>query len=347
MMLEPRLLSNYSQDENMINAYKEGKDLYSMIASKVYHNKYEDNLEHYPDGSIYEDGKKRRTSVKGLLLGIMYGMGVQSIANTINGTYKEAQDILDGFFKSFPKVKSWIDTTESFGQKYGYVEDWYGRRRRLPDLLLEPYEIKRIASKDSNVPSNFNPFIGCSFKVQKDEMIEKYAKLCNGLKSYKDYDDLKKRAYYDGIEIRSNTSLIASAKRQCVNARIQGGAATMTKVAMIKLYNDKELRDLDFHMLIGVHDELIGECPKENAEKVADRLTYIMKTCIQDYCVVPFKCDADITEHWYESEYNSSVKKEYKELIKKGMTEDVAYKTICENHSESTQEYLDKLFEKC
>lgn len=53
----------------MINAYREGKDLYSTIASSVYHNKYEDNLEHNPDGSLNPEGKKRRSSVKGLLLG--------------------------------------------------------------------------------------------------------------------------------------------------------------------------------------------------------------------------------------------------------------------------------------
>ena len=53
----------------MIEAYKQGKDLYAMIASKVYHNNYEDNLEHHADGSEYPDGKKRRKSVKGLLLG--------------------------------------------------------------------------------------------------------------------------------------------------------------------------------------------------------------------------------------------------------------------------------------
>ena len=54
----------------MINAYKEGKDLYAMIASKVYHNNYEDNLEFNPvTKQMQPDGKKRRTSVKGLLLG--------------------------------------------------------------------------------------------------------------------------------------------------------------------------------------------------------------------------------------------------------------------------------------
>ena len=212
----------------MINAYKQGKDLYATIASRVYHNNYEDNLEHYPDGSIYEDGKKRRSSMKGLLLGIMYGMGVQSIANTIKGTYTEAQDILNGFYKSFPKVRTWMDESEAFAKKYGYVEDWYGRRRRLPDMMLEPYEVKRISNKNSNVPSDFNPFIGCGYRLQKDDLVEKYLNLCkNNIKSYKDYDNIKKRAYYDGIEIRSNTSKIASSTRQCVNARVQGGAATI------------------------------------------------------------------------------------------------------------------------
>ena len=68
---EPRLLSHYSGDKNMIEAYKEGKDLYATIASKVYKNNYEDNLEFNPiTKQIQPDGKKRRTSVKSLLLGI-------------------------------------------------------------------------------------------------------------------------------------------------------------------------------------------------------------------------------------------------------------------------------------
>ena len=62
---EPRLLSHYSGDENMIDAYKQGKDLYATIASKVYKNNYEDNLEFNPiTKQMQPDGKKRRTSVK-------------------------------------------------------------------------------------------------------------------------------------------------------------------------------------------------------------------------------------------------------------------------------------------
>ena len=66
---EPRLLAHYSGDNNMISAYKEGKDLYATIASKVYNNNYEDNLEFRSDGSMNPDGKKRRASCKTLLLG--------------------------------------------------------------------------------------------------------------------------------------------------------------------------------------------------------------------------------------------------------------------------------------
>ena len=68
---EPRLLSHYSQDENMINAYKQGKDLYATIASGVYKMGYWDCMEHNEDGSPNPEGKKRRQSVKAILLGIM------------------------------------------------------------------------------------------------------------------------------------------------------------------------------------------------------------------------------------------------------------------------------------
>ena len=82
---EPRLTAFYSQDENMINAYKEGKDLYAVIAQKMFNNRYEDNLEFYPEGTEIEldgkkiicgnkthlnkEGKERRSNAKTMLLG--------------------------------------------------------------------------------------------------------------------------------------------------------------------------------------------------------------------------------------------------------------------------------------
>ena len=64
------MLANYSKDEYMIDAYKNNRDLYATIASRVYHNKYEDNLEFNPvTGKRSDAGAKRRSSCKGLLLG--------------------------------------------------------------------------------------------------------------------------------------------------------------------------------------------------------------------------------------------------------------------------------------
>nr|DAE18946.1 MAG TPA: DNA polymerase [Siphoviridae sp. ctiOl67] len=118
---EPRLASQYSHDERMISAYKEGKDLYAVIASAAFNKPYEECLEFYPQGTkiIYEgkevvcgnkthqnkEGKSRRSAAKSILLGVLYGRGAASVAEQIGKSYQEAQDIIDQFFKSFPKVK--------------------------------------------------------------------------------------------------------------------------------------------------------------------------------------------------------------------------------------------------
>ena len=77
---EPRLLATYSQDHNMCQAYIDDKDLYAVVAQKVYNNNYEDNLQTHADGSPFPEGKARRQDCKSILLGIMYGRGVDSVA---------------------------------------------------------------------------------------------------------------------------------------------------------------------------------------------------------------------------------------------------------------------------
>ena len=112
---------------------------------------------------------------------------------------------------------------------------------------------------------------------------------------------------------------------------------------MIAIYNDKEINDLGFRLLIGVHDELIGECPKENKEKVADRLSYLMRTAVPEL-KVPFKCDAEIEEHWYENDYSHLIQDEYRKLLKNNVSQDEAILAVSKEHSEST---FDKIKEYC
>ena len=345
---EPRLLSQYSHDEDMINAYKQGKDLYATIATSVYNNSYWDNMEHTESGESNPDGKKRRSSVKSLLLGIMYGRGVASIAEQINGSIQDAQKIIDDFYKSFPKVKNWFDKTISDAHINGYVEDLWGRRRRLPDLLLPKYTVK-FKDSDNNC-IDFNPLLGSKGIIQPEDniLLSSYEKRLNSCKNRTEIDKLKNEADKQGVIITNNSGFIAQAERQCVNARIQGGAASMTKLAMIKLHQDEELNNLGFKLLIGVHDELIGECPKANADKVADRLCYVMKTAAADIVEVPFKCDPDIAECWYLNDYQDLVRKEFKALVTSGKSKEEAFYIVCNNRPESTidqmketlQEYL-------
>lgn len=337
---EPRLFSFMSHDKNMIEAYQNGKDLYATIAMGVYHNGYWDNMEHYEDGSPNVEGAVRRSKCKGLLLGILYGRGVDSIAEAIEGTKEEAQEIIDNFYKAFPDAKKWINQTMEEGKKTGYVEDLFGRRRRLPDLTLPEYEVKVDTSKSET----FNPFLNCVNRVDVsiDKKIKEYEKKMQGVKWSSQYNEIKTQAKQDGIIVLSNSNKIADAERQSVNARIQGSAASMTKIAMVKLYNDKRLTELGFRLLLQVHDELIGECPEQYADEVAERLTSIMKTCISDVCTVPFKCDASICSHWYEDEFGNKLQKVFNELKSK-MSEKEAFDKLKEEHIELTEEQLVKM----
>ena len=340
---EPRCLAAFSNDETMINSYKQNKDLYAIIASSVYHNKYEDNLEHYPDGSINVEGKKRRSSCKSLLLGLMYGRGTASIAEQIHGTIEEAQNIIDNFYNEFPKVKKWMDDSVSFAKKSGYVTDLWGRHRRLPDIQLPKYELKDLSE---NKDSNFNPFLNCEDRKIKNNKIEYYSDLLKKIRNRKEYEKIKELATKDNIEIKDNSGFIAQAERQCVNSRIQGSAASMTKQAMLDIYNDDELRNLGFKLLISVHDELIGECPLENRDQVADRLSEVMKNAAATKCSVPFKSDADISTCWYINEYVALVEDEFSEKIQSGMSEEQAFETECEERTESTRGQLYEILQK-
>lgn len=255
---------------------------------------------------------------------------------------QEAQKIIDDFFNSFPKVKNWIDITKENARKNGFVEDVWGRRRRLPDIQLERFNIK---FKDGKAITNFNPLLGSKgiYSNQNSNLVDKYKSLCYNCKNKKDIEEVKKQALKDGLEIHDNGGFIAQAERQCVNARVQGGAASMSKRAMIAVHNDKELQSLGFKLLIAVHDELIGECPIENQEEVKKRLSELMINSAKPECVVPMKCDADSFPSWYFDVYSSEIKKEYNGLLKEKSPEESMY-IIFDNHEECTEKQLRDIF---
>lgn len=299
---EPRCLAHMSGDEHMIGAYLEGKDLYGTIASKIYKMPYEECLEFRPDGSVNPEGKARRTSVKPVLLGIMYGRGVPSIAEQMKITPKEAQGIIDDFYNGFPKVKDFVDFAQQFAHDYGFVETAWGRKRRLTNMLLDPIEIKKCI-KDYD--EDFDVFAFNADEVipqddyVSDEVYYKYVRLMKQAFGRAKKQEVIDLALKEGYVITDNSAKIAEAQRQCVNSIIQGSAADMTKITMIKIHDDEELNKLGYKLIIPVHDEVLGVCPKENAKAVRDRLEHIMVHIVDGFFKIPMKCDIEVTERWY------------------------------------------------
>jgi DNA polymerase I-like protein with 3'-5' exonuclease and polymerase domains len=119
---------------------------------------------------------------------------------------------------------------------------------------------------------------------------------------FKDKQKIKEQALAEGIKIIDNGGKIADATRQCVNSRIQGSAADLTKLAMIKLNNNAELKKLGFKLLIPVHDEVIAECPQENVKKCSKLLAEVMSKAAEEILKMPIKCDVTCTKEWYGEE---------------------------------------------
>ena len=295
---EPRCLAHMSQDENMINAYLHGKDLYATIASKLYNKPYEECKEFRPDGTVNPEGKQRRSSVKPILLGIMYGRGVNSIAEQMNITKEEAQQVINDFYKQFPKVKEFVEFAQENARTYGFVETAWGRKRRLPNMQLDPIE---ITIENPNLISTFNPldFSSTENTEVSDEVYYKYLRLMNRAYGREAKEKVKQQAKAEGYKLVDNGGYIADAQRQCVNSIIQGSAADMTKIAMIKIHNNKRLRELGYKLIIPVHDEVLGVCPKENAKEVRDIIEYIMVHVVDDKFEIPMKTDIECTYRWY------------------------------------------------
>lgn len=298
---EPKVMTQMCGDPKMIKAYQEGKDLYAEIAALSFNTTYENCLEFRPDGTTNPDGKARRSQAKSILLGVLYGRGVPSIAEQLGTTTEKAQRIKDSVFKGFPAIPKFEQDSLDMAYERGYVTTLWGRKRRLPDLQLDEYEFRW---KDGVRPDNdlldFDETENDSNKMLcvPEELERKYLRKLRQAR-FGQKRKIFEEANKEGIWIVDNGAKIADAQRQCVNARIQGSAADMSKLAMILVGNDRRLKELGFRLLIPVHDELIAECPEENAKECSERFAELMAKAAGSRLTIPIKCDVEITKQWY------------------------------------------------
>lgn len=207
-------------------------------------------------------------------------------------------------FKGFPAIKEFEKSSIEMAQDLGYVTTVCGRKRRLPDMQLPLYEITYTEKKlnESTDLLDFENDTQLSNDVP-DYVYNKYYNQLNTCR-YNQKQYIIQQALKDGIVIKDNGGYISQATRQCVNSRIQGSAADLSKLAMIKLNQNERLKELGFKMLIPVHDEIIAECPKENVKECSKLLAETMSKAAEEILGMPISCDVTVTECWYGDEVN-------------------------------------------
>ena len=300
---EPKALAALCRkdgDSQLYDTFIQGKDLYSEIASKSFNVPYEDCKEFNPDGSTNKAGKNRRTQAKSILLGVLYGRGEKSIAEQLKTSEDKAKAIKESVFNAFPAIRKFEKDSKEMAYYEGYVTTVCGRKRRLPDMQLNQYDFKW--SDDAPICDDVLDFESEDTALPIPKSRQKYyldkLKFCRFNQKQKIFQEANK----EGIWIIDNSKKIADAERQCVNARIQGSAADLTKLAMIDMSNNERLKELGFKLLIPVHDEVIAECPEKNAKECSELLAQVMSNAAQKILEMPIKCDVVVSRSWYGKE---------------------------------------------
>jgi len=126
--IEPRILASLSGDSIMREAYNAGRDLYAELASVIFEKPAEE----------CGDGTEERSITKGILLGLMYDMQAESIAEKFRKPKRWGQMIYNTFFHKFPLVKRFVDLAVAMAEETGYITTIDGRKRRLPDIKKDP-----------------------------------------------------------------------------------------------------------------------------------------------------------------------------------------------------------------
>ncbi len=219
--IELRIMAHLSEDENMIEAFREEQDIHAATAAKIYKINIDDVT------------REQRSKAKTANFGIIYGISVFGLAERLNVERKEAKELIDGYFENYPKVKTYMDESIRSARDKGYIETIFKRKRYLPD----------INSRNAIV-----------------------------------------RGY---------------AERNAINAPIQGSAADIIKVAMIKIYKRFIDEGIKSKMILQVHDELNFSVLREEKEKVQQIVISEMEAAYK--MKVPLLADCGWGQNWLEA----------------------------------------------
>jgi len=219
--IELRIMAAFSKDESMLSAFKNGVDIHSTTASKVFKVAIED---------VTSDMRRKAKMVN---FGIIYGISAFGLSQRLSIPRKEAAEIITAYFTEFPAVKAYMDACVNTAREVEYVETILGRRRFLRDINSR------------------------------------------------------------------NMTMRGFAERNAINAPIQGSAADMIKVAMIRIHDWMKKENLKSKMVLQVHDELLFDAHKDELELLKTNVEIFMKEAIA--LEVPMEVGMGVGENWLEA----------------------------------------------
>lgn len=139
--IELRVMAHLSQDKNMIEVFREGKDLHAATAANIYKK------------DISEVTRDERTKSKRANFGIIYGITVFGLAERLDIDRSESKQLIDGYFETFPQVHDYMEKSKEIARKQGYVTTLFGRRRYLPDINSANSVVRGFAERNAiNAP---------------------------------------------------------------------------------------------------------------------------------------------------------------------------------------------------
>lgn len=219
--IELRVMAELSGDEGMLDAFKNGEDIHTVTASKVY------------KVDVDEVTREMRDKAKTVNFGIIYGISAFGLQQRLNIPRHEASELIENYFEKYPGVQAYIDETIAFAKEHGFVATSTGRRRYIRD----------INSKSRNV--------------------------------------------------------VNAAERLAMNSPIQGTAADMLKVAMIRTHNALIEGGFTTKMVLTVHDEIVFDMAIDEQERVMPVIEASMKTTLP--MRVPIEVELGVGRNWLEA----------------------------------------------
>jgi DNA polymerase-1 len=219
--IELRLMAHLSKDKSMISDFLSGNDIHAATAAKIF------------GVEINDVTREMRSKAKTANFGIIYGISSFGLSERLTIGRKEAKELIDGYFNSYPGVKVYMDESINKARDVGYVTTMFGRRRYLRD----------IHSRNQVVRGN--------------------------------------------------------AERNAINAPIQGSAADIIKIAMVRINDRMKSEKLLSKMILQVHDELIFEVEMSELERLREMVLFEMSNAVK--LNIPLKVDWGTGNNWFEA----------------------------------------------